>query len=179
MNKKIKIHIFTAGSALLLAFTAIYNSFFPVLAAETEISSMAITSISPLSSEEAELFFDGKPSLEELDAVFPSELSVFWNDADSPAPLPVTWECGDDYENTEFDVYEFTPAWDTAAYPLAPAFNISTDMPCIMVYVQQGMASARLSDAAKAHDALASLAAGKDIYALLYLCDTYESEPPA
>ncbi len=200
MKKEKKIRIFTAGSALLLAFTTIYSSFFPVLAAETpvqetqnsetttpletednettspekEISPMEVTSIAPLSGEEAELFFDDKPALEELNASFPAELSVFLDETDTPVPLSVTWECADDYDNTEFDVYEFTPVWDTDAYPLASSFNIYADMPYIMVYVQQGMASMRLSDAAKAQEDLTSLAAGKDIYALLYLCDTYE-----
>ncbi len=143
---------------------------------EPEKSPMAITSIAPLSDEESEFFFDAKPTLEELSASFPKELSVFLDESGSPTPIPVTWECGDDYENTEFDAYEFTPVWDTDAYPLAPSFDAYTNMPSITVYVQQGMSSVRLLDAAKAQDDLASLIAGKDIYALLYLCDTYEAK---
>ena len=143
---------------------------------EPEESPMAITSIAPLSDEESEFFFDAKPTLEELSASFPKELSVFLDESGSPTPIPVTWECGDDYENTEFDAYEFTPVWDTDAYPLAPSFDAYTNMPSITVYVQQGMSSVRLLDAAKAQDDLASLIAGKDIYALLYLCDTYEAK---
>ena len=143
---------------------------------EPEESPMAITSIAPLSDEESEFFFDAKPTLEELSASFPKELSVFLDESGSPTPIPVTWECGDDYENTEFDAYEFTPVWDTDAYPLAPSFDAYTNMPSITVYVQQGMSSVRLLDAAKAQNDLASLIAGKDIYALLYLCDTYEAK---
>ncbi len=143
---------------------------------EPEESPMAITSIAPLSDEESEFFFDAKPTLEELNASFPKELSVFPDESGSPTLIPVTWECGDDYENTEFDAYEFTPVWDTDAYPLAPSFDAYTNMPSITVYVQQGMSSVRLLDAAKAQDDLASLIAGKDIYALLYLCDTYEAK---
>ena len=143
---------------------------------EPEESPMAITSIAPLSDEESEFFFDAKPTLEELSASFPRELSVFPDESGSPTLIPVTWECGDDYENTEFDAYEFTPVWDTDAYPLAPSFDAYTNMPFITVYVQQGMSSVRLLDAAKAQDDLASLIAGKDIYALLYLCDTYEAK---
>ena len=143
---------------------------------EPEESPMAITSIAPLSNEESEFFFDAKPTLEELSASFPKELSVFLDESGSPTPIPVTWECGDDYENTEFDAYEFTPVWDTDAYPLAPSFDAYTNMPSITVYVQQGMSSVRLLDAAKAQDDLTSLIAGKDIYALLYLCDTYEAK---
>ena len=146
------------------------------LPTEPEESPMAITSIAPLSDEESEFFFDAKPTLEELNASFPKELSVFPDESGSPTPIPVTWECGDDYENTEFDAYEFTPVWDTDAYPLAPSFDAYTNMPSITVYVQQGMSSVRLLDAAKAQDDLASLIAGKDIYALLYLCDTYEAK---
>ncbi len=146
------------------------------LPTEPEESPMAITSIAPLSDEESEFFFDAKPTLEELNASFPKELSVFPDESGSPTPIPVTWECGDDYENTEFDAYEFTPAWDTDAYPLAPSFDAYTNMPSITVYVQQGMSPVRLLDAAKAQDDLASLIAGKDIYALLYLCDTYEAK---
>ena len=143
---------------------------------EPEESPMAITSIAPLSDEESEFFFDAKPTLEELSASFPKELSVFPDESGSPTLIPVTWECGDDYENTEFDAYEFTPVWDTDAYPLAPSFDAYTNMPSITVYVQQGMSSVRLLDAAKAQDDLASLITGKDIYALLYLCDTYEAK---
>ena len=143
---------------------------------EPEESPMAITSIAPLSNEESEFFFDAKPTLEELSASFPKELSVFLDESGSPTPIPVTWECGDDYENTEFDAYEFTPVWDTDAYPLAPSFDAYTNMLSITVYVQQGMSSVRLLDAAKAQDDLTSLIAGKDIYALLYLCDTYEAK---
>ena len=146
------------------------------LPTEPEESPMAITSIAPLSDEESEFFFDAKPTLEELNASFPKELSVFPDESGSPTLIPVTWECGDDYENTEFDAYEFTPVWDTDAYPLAPSFDAYTNMPSITVYVQQGMSSVRLLDAAKAQDDLASLIAGKDIYALLYLCDTYEAK---
>ncbi len=123
---------------------------------EPEKSPMAITSITPLSDEESEFFFDAKPTLEELSASFPKELSVFLDESGSPTPIPVTWECGDDYENTEFDAYEFTPVWDTDAYPLAPSFDAYTNMPSITVYVQQGMSSVRLLDAAKAQDDLAS-----------------------
>ncbi len=146
------------------------------LPTEPEESPMAITSIAPLSDEESEFFFDAKPTLEELNASFPKELSVFPDESGSPTLIPVTWECGDDYENTEFDAYEFTPVWDTDAYPLAPSFDAYTNMPSITVYVQQGMSPVRLLDAAKAQDDLASLIAGKDIYALLYLCDTYEAK---
>ena len=133
-----------------------------------------ITAIAPLSDTEAELSFDDKPSLESIKGSLPKELPVFLDDSESPIPLAVTWECGDDYENTEFDVYEFTPVWDTDAYPLAPSFDSFSDMPYVTVSVLQDIATVRLLDADEAISGLSSLAQNKDIYALLYLCDTYE-----
>ncbi|HBA70541.1 MAG TPA: hypothetical protein DCZ40_14480, partial [Lachnospiraceae bacterium] len=182
MNKRQSNRIFTAVTAVLIFISVFCTRSIPALAAQADEVPAAdsgdtvpeITAITPLSDEEAEMSFDGKPALEDIYALLPGELSVFFDDAESPSPLSVTWECGDDYENTEFDVYDFTPVWDTDAYPLASSFDSFTNLPYITVYVEQGLSAIRLIDIEEAREELNSLANGKDIYALLYLCDSYE-----
>ena len=176
--------ILSALTAMLIISGSVYSSSVPLVAAEVqpeEIPESAdttilpvITAIAPLSDSEAEVSFSDKPSLENIAASLPPELSVFFDNGESPVPLSVTWECGDDYENTDFDIYEFTPLWDTEAYPLAPSIEPAADIPHITVYVSQETASIRLLNAEEAMSGLSSLAKEKDIYALLYLCDTYE-----
>ena len=77
----------------------------------------AITSIEPLPAQTAAQSYDDKPALADIQALFPKELSVFLDGAASPTLIPVTWECADDYENTEFDSYDFSPVWDESLYP--------------------------------------------------------------
>ena len=113
-------------------------------------------------------------ALADIQALFPKELSVFLDGAASPTLIPVTWECADDYENTEFDSYDFSPVWDESLYPLSPTLNSFTDIPYITVTVQQALATVRLADSAKAKESLARLLKNKDVYALVYLCDSYE-----
>lgn len=142
---------------------------------ETELSdnSSVITSIDPLSDEESTLFFDEKPSLKELTADLPASLSVHMDDNSDTILLPVTWECEEDYENTESDFYEFTPVWDTTAYPASKQLK-SWDIPSIFVSFQQDMPDYLLTDAEEANHKLASLAKSKNLLALIYLCDSYE-----
>ncbi len=132
----------------------------------------AVTSIDPLTEEEAFLSFDSKPSLEEVTALFPAVLSVHMDGSDDTVPLPVTWECTDGYEETESDVYEFTPVWDTTAYPASGQLK-SWDIPSIIVSIRSSLPDYFLTDADQAETSLASLAKEKDILALIYLCDSY------
>lgn len=134
----------------------------------------AITSIEPLPAQTAAQAYDDKPALADIQALFPKELSVFLDGAASPTLIPVTWECVDDYENTEFDSYDFSPVWDESLYPLSPTLNSFTDIPYITVTVQQALATVRLADSAKAKESLSRLLKNKNVYALVYLCDSYE-----
>ncbi len=184
INYSFSKRILSALTAMLIISGSVYGSSVPLFAAEAKPEEApesadttilpVITAIAPLSDSEAEVSFSDKPSLDSIAASLPPELSVFFDNGESPVPLAVTWECGDDYENTDFDIYEFTPVWDTAAYPLAPFIEPAADVPCITVYVSQETASIRLLNAEEAMSGLSSLAKEKDIYALLYLCDTYE-----
>ena len=177
--------ILSALTAMLIISGSVYGSSVPLFAAEAQPEEApesadttvlpVITAIAPLSDSEAEVSFSDKPSLDSIASSLPPELSVFFDNGESPVPLSVTWECGDDYENTDFDIYEFTPLWDTEAYPLAPSIEPAADIPHITVYVSQETASIRLLNAEEAMSGLSSLAKEKDIYALLYLCDTYEA----
>ncbi len=184
INYSFSKRILSALTAMLIISGSVYGSSVPLFAAEAKPEEApesadttilpVITAIAPLSDSEAEVSFSDKPSLDSIAASLPPDLSVFFDNGESPVPLAVTWECGDDYENTDFDIYEFTPVWDTAAYPLAPFIEPAADVPCITVYVSQETASIRLLNAEEAMSGLSSLAKEKDIYALLYLCDTYE-----
>lgn len=132
----------------------------------------AVTSIEPLTAEESVFSFDTKPSLEEVTALFPAVLSVHMDNGDETVSLPVTWECTDGYEETESDVYEFTPSWDTTAYPVSGQLK-SWDIPSIIVSIRSSLPDYFLTDADQADISLTTLAKGKDILALIYLCDSY------
>ncbi len=133
----------------------------------------SITSIEPLPDEETFFSIDQKLSMEEVTALFPDSLSVHMNNSDESVPLSVTWECSDDYENTQFDLYEFTPVWDHTAYPASDSLK-SWDIPSIVISIEQAMADYFLTDSEDAGRKLETLAKGKDILALVYLCDSYE-----
>lgn len=184
--------IFSLSMALFTAFVSLGGNCFSIqaatpvdTAAEAAVSApdtgassdsavSIITSIEPLSAQDASQSFDDKPALEEVQSLFPQELSVYLDGAASPTLIPVTWECSDDYENTEFDVYDFAPVWDKTLYSLSPALDAFTDIPYITVSVQQALSTVRLIEPAEAKKSLASLASNKNIYALVYLCDSYE-----
>lgn len=48
----------------------------------------------------------------------PETLTVTLDGAEGETSILVTWECTDDYENTDYEVYDFTPVWDVDAYAL-------------------------------------------------------------
>lgn len=134
----------------------------------------SIAAISPLSQEQSTISFDSKPALSEVTAKLPAVLSVTLEGASAPTDIPVTWSCSDDYENTSFDTYEFTPSWDTAAYPLSPQLNAFTAVPYVTVNVSQARAQIYLMNLEKAKSSLDTLVKSKPILALVYLCDSYE-----
>lgn len=182
--------IFSLSMTLFISFVSIMgNCLYSQAAADTAASQTGpasgaeanpegtvslITAIEPLSTQDASLSFDDKPALADVQALLPKELSVFLEGASSPTQIPVTWECGDDYENTEFDAYDFTPVWDETLYSLSPALDAFTDIPYITVSVQQALSTVRLADPAEAKESLAKLLESKNVYALVYLCDSYE-----
>lgn len=146
--------------------------------APEETAPLAITSFKELPAEAAAISYDDKPALDAVTAALPKTLSVYMNASDETVEVPVTWECSDDYENTDFDQYEFTPVWDEAEYPLASAQEPDAaapyaEIPYITVSVHSAKAAVFLMDLEKAESDLASVVASKDVLALVYLCDTY------
>lgn len=146
--------------------------------APEETAPLAITSFKELSAETAAVSYDDKPALDAVTAALPKTLSVYMNESDEAVEVPVTWECGDDYENTDFDQYEFTPVWDEAEYPLASAQEPDAaaphaEVPYITVNVHSAKAAVFLMDLEKAKSDLAAVVASKDVLALVYLCDSY------
>lgn len=62
--------------------------------------------------------FERKPSLPQLG--LPEALTVFLSGETVSREIEVTWVCADDYANTQFERYTFTPVWDSALYTLGP-----------------------------------------------------------
>ncbi len=62
--------------------------------------------------------FEQKPSLPQLG--LPETLTVFLSGEMVSREIEVTWVCADDYANTQFERYTFTPVWDSALYTLGP-----------------------------------------------------------
>lgn len=67
----------------------------------------------------------------------PEQLPVYINGSDEVEYIAVTWECAD-YENTEYDSYTFSPAWDEDSYELALDID-SNAVPVIEVNIQNVM----------------------------------------
>ena len=63
----------------------------------------------------------------------PGTLAVTLDGADGEAAIPVTWECADDYENTEYETYDFTPV-PGEGYALAEGLG-KNDLPYITVNI--------------------------------------------
>lgn len=141
---------------------------------DTQDAMPSIVAISPLSQEQSTISFDSKPAFSEVTAKLPAVLSVTLEGASAPTDIPVTWSCSDDYENTSFDTYEFTPSWDTAAYPLSPQLNAFTAVPYVTVNVLQARAEIYLMSLEKAKNSLDTLVKSKPVLALVYMCDSYE-----
>ncbi|MCR1842581.1 InlB B-repeat-containing protein [Murimonas intestini] len=79
-----------------------------------------ITGFEPL--KEDVIQFEKKQPLSEI--IFPGQIKVYINNTDTAVPISVSWVCDDDYENTEYELYTFTPVWDEQQYILAENVDI-------------------------------------------------------
>ena len=86
--------------------------------------------------------FDGSAPLDTIEVTekttvaaigLPGTLAVTLDGADGEAAIPVTWECADDYKNTEYETYDFTPVLG-AGYALAEGLG-KNDLPYITVNI--------------------------------------------
>lgn len=73
-----------------------------------------LTGFEPLAQSRWE--FAQKPQLEQLG--LPETLAVYLGKDTVPQEIEVDWVCADDYANTQFERYTFTPVWDSALYTL-------------------------------------------------------------
>lgn len=178
--------------ALTAALITLAGNTIPVQAAEAVNAKAAtaaavaavpvITTFDAIPAETSVIIYENKPALEEVVAALPSTLSVTL-DGDPAAvalltALPVSWTCTGDYAGTDLASYTFTPSWDTSAYTLSPDI---TQLPYITVMVNAVRSTVYLVAPEPAQSELDVLAKGKDILALIYLCDSYDvkKEPGA
>ena len=68
-----------------------------------------ITAFEELSEDDAYLSCMYKPTLEELEEVFPTTLLVQFEGEDDFTEIEVTWECEDDFDDSEYLLYTFYP----------------------------------------------------------------------
>ena len=74
-----------------------------------------------------------KPSLEQIQQQFPSQLDVYFLGEKKPQTVSVTWESySDDYNSTNLNYYFFTPRFDPDKYEVK-ALNLQEDSPYIEV----------------------------------------------
>lgn len=57
-------------------------------------------------------FFSVEEKLPMEELGLPEQLPVYINDVDELVYIDVNWICNDDYENTEYEMYTFSPVWD-------------------------------------------------------------------
>lgn len=116
--------------------------------------------------------WEQKVSLEEVLDALPRTLSV-WLEGEKEAEIPVSWKCKDDYEGTEYGIYEFMPFWDEESYSLSGSLNKSVDVPYIEVSVPIQMTEGEISFIKEAQSALEEIVKQENISALIYLCEEY------
>lgn len=63
----------------------------------------------------------------------PELLPVYINNNEEVMYIDVIWTCDDDYENTEYEIYTFSPAWDENVFEIDSELDIS--IPIITVEI--------------------------------------------
>lgn len=63
----------------------------------------------------------------------PELLPVYINNNEEVVYIDVIWTCDDDYENTEYEIYTFSPAWDENVFEIDSELDIS--IPIITVEI--------------------------------------------
>ncbi len=122
--------------------------------------------------EESYFELSVRPSLDEVLKLFPDTLTVIIEGEKNE--LSVTWECTDDYEETNYDMYEFTPVWDEDEYVLADSVNRYWGIPCMLVVVPVEMTEEEKAYLEEAREKLDDILAEETVLALVYLCEEYE-----
>ena len=77
-----------------------------------------------------------KEKIAEAEIAFPQTLTVNLAGKTEPETLAVSWQTAEDYANSTYDTYIFTPVWDTSEYELAFENDMS---PFIEVQITQGI----------------------------------------
>ena len=111
---------------------------------ETETAEpQAIKAFAGLSEKEKSLTFSisDKPSLDELAAYMPKTLTVTLADG-RQEDIKVTWKGPEDYEESNYFYYAFTPVWDPAMYTLAT----EEELPYVWVQFTSGLLDAPVTD---------------------------------
>lgn len=114
--------------------------------AETETETaepQAIKAFAGLSEKKKSLTFSisDKPSLDELAAYMPKTLTVTLADG-RQEDIKVTWKGPEDYEESNYFYYAFTPVWDTASYTL----ETEDELPYVWVQFTSGLLDAPVTD---------------------------------
>ncbi|MCC8076160.1 MAG: phage tail-type lysozyme domain-containing protein [Clostridiales bacterium] len=125
---------------LALSMTVTLLPVSPVLAAETSSVAAAestaagtVTGFGELETQEIALA--EKIDLDALLESMPSTLPVYLDNSSEVTEIPVTWYCLDDYETSNDYYFQFSPSWDTDAYPLLDGLDVEVDAPYIAVYL--------------------------------------------
>ena len=134
-----------------------------------------ITAFEELSEDDAYLSCMYKPTLEELEEVFPTTLLVQFEGEEDFTEIEVTWECEDDFDDSEYLLYTFYHSWDEEKYAISDSVKDTIEVPSIMVEVPAGL----IKDLEEARDDLQDILEEKSILALVYLCDEYEVKEEA
>ena len=134
-----------------------------------------IIAFEELSEDDSYLSFMYKPTLEELEEVFPTTLFVQLEEEDDLTEIEVEWECEDDFDDSEYLLYTFYPSWDEEKYAISDSVKDTIEVPSIMVEVPAGL----IKDLEEARDDLQDILEEKSVLALVYLCDEYEVKEEA
>ena len=144
---------------------------------ETSSDVKYIVEITELEEEEAYLTYEEKPSLEELQEMFPDTLTVTTDEEEDTAELEVVWECETDYEEDYSgegkEIYIFMPQWDDDEYVLSEEISESLKIPVITVEITQEEVPLQIEDLDAAQEDLQGITKQKSVLAVVYLCDKY------
>ena len=100
-----------------------------------------ITGFKPLSTSQSliEISVEEKTTIANAVALMPNYLDVYLDGNSNPESIPVSWFCiSDDYEESEYYYYQFSPKFDESRYSLNPSIELLTDAPYIAVFIIEG-----------------------------------------
>lgn len=92
-----------------------------------------ITGFVPL--ETSEYYFEGDPSEEELTTFLPKTMEVYLDGNTEPQHVNVSWTAVENYDETHFYYYSFSPNWDDGIY-LSGSLSQVWDVPWITAFRQ-------------------------------------------